>query len=181
MGEEVTIESSYIYRGAIVNLRVDRVRLADGREARREIVEHRGAVALVAVDEAGNVILVRQYRKPAEEELLEIPAGTLEPGEDPLACAHRELEEETGYRAGRLIPLASFYSSPGFCTEVIHVYLATALSPAAQKLEADEDIRVVKIPFRQAITLIQKGEIKDAKSIAGLLLALDKLESEADE
>ncbi|HIC94715.1 MAG TPA: NUDIX hydrolase [Anaerolineae bacterium] len=169
--KEVTLASRRLYEGRIVNLRVDTVRLEDGRVTEREIVEHRGAVAVVALDGDGNVLLVRQFRKPAERELLEIPAGTLEAEEEPASCARRELAEETGYRAGHLEPMGGFYSSPGFCTEYIHLYLATDLSPSPARAEYDEAIELVRVPLSEALRMIGRGEICDAKTIVGLLSA----------
>lgn len=166
---EPTISSRQVYQGRVVSLRVDTVRLPDGRTTQREIVEHRGAVALVALDADGNVLLVRQYRKPAERYLLEIPAGTLDPGEAPEACARRELAEETGHEPGKLAPLAGFYSAPGFCAEYLHVYLATDLRPARGHPDVDEEIQLVRLPVAECLRLVRSGEICDAKSIVGLL------------
>ena len=169
MGTEVTLSSERIYEGRVIHLRVDTVRLPDGGLTRREIIEHRGAVALVAVDENDNVLLVRQFRKAAEQDLLEIPAGTLEPGENPLDCAQRELQEETGYRADWIDPLTGFYPCPGYSTEFIHVYVATGLHPSAAEHDDDEDIEVVRTPLNKALEMFGSGEICDAKSIVGLL------------
>lgn len=128
-------------------------------------------MAIVPVDSEGNVLLVRQYRKAAERNLLEIPAGGIEEGEEPLRSARRELEEETGFSAQNWERLTGFYTSPGFCTEYMHVFLATNLSAAAGKPDDDENIEVVRLPLSKAPELISSGEICDAKSIAGLLLA----------
>lgn len=166
---EKTINSEIIYRGKILNLKVDNVELPGGRQARREVVEHAGAVAVVAVDEEENVFLVKQYRYPVQEELLEIPAGMIEPGENPLQCAQRELEEETGIKALSWQFLFGFYSTPGFCDERLHIYLARDLQFVRQRLEADESIQVFKLPLGKAPEMIERGEIRDAKSIAGLL------------
>lgn len=170
MGKEHIISSRHIYEGHILNLRVDTVRLASGRTTEREIVEHGDCVAIVALDDEDNVLLVRQFRKPAERDLLEIPAGGIEPGEDPAACVQRELGEETGYAAGQLQRIGGFYSSPGFCTEYMHLYLATELRPRVLAPEEDESIAVMKVPFPKALGMIEAGEICDAKSIAGLLM-----------
>jgi ADP-ribose pyrophosphatase len=143
--------------------------LENGNLTTREIVEHRGAVAIVALDWDNNVILVRQFRKPVESELLEIPAGTLESGEEPESCALRELEEETGYSARRLERILGFYSSPGFCDEYIHIYFATDLVKSKARAPADETIEVVKVPFSKALEMVSSGEICDAKTIIGLL------------
>ena len=166
---EVVLSSEVIYSGKVVKLRVDEVRLPNGRTTRREVVDHRGAVALVAIDADGNCLLVRQYRSAVGRALIEIPAGTLEADEDPAACAARELAEETGYRPGRLVELFGFYSAPGFCTEHLWVYLATDLVAEALEADADEDIELVRIPLGDCVELIRSGEIRDAKSIAGLL------------
>jgi ADP-ribose pyrophosphatase len=166
---EVVLSSDVVYSGRVVKLRVDEVRLSNGRVARREVVEHRGAVALVALDADGNCLLVRQYRSAVGRTLLEIPAGTLEPGEDPAACAARELAEETGYRPGNLVEILGFYSAPGFCTEHLWVYLATDLVAERAEADVDEDIELVRASAQECVELIRSGEIRDAKSIAGLL------------
>jgi len=170
LSKEPTISSRRIYEGCILNLRVDTVRLTSGRTTEREIVEHGDCVAVVAIDDEDNVLLVRQFRKPAERDLLEIPAGGIEPGEDPAACVQRELGEETGYAAGQLQRIGGFYSSPGFCTEYMHLYLAMGLRPRALAPEEDESIEVIKVPLSRALEMIEANEICDAKSIAGLLM-----------
>jgi ADP-ribose pyrophosphatase len=166
---ERTLESKMVYKGSIVNLRVDAVELPGGRRTRREIVEHSDCVAIVALDAGDNVLLVRQFRKPVEQMLLEIPAGGVEPDEEPLACAYRELREETGYLAGKMEHLGGFYTSPGFCTEYMHLFLATELRRGETDMDYDESIELVRIPLSKAVELIASGEICDAKSIAGLL------------
>jgi ADP-ribose pyrophosphatase len=172
LGAEATVASQRVYEGWLVNLRVDTVRLENDRLTRREIVEHPGAVAVVALDDDDSVLLVRQFRKPAEKELLEIPAGTLEAGEEPIACARRELKEETGYRAGCLEQVGGFYSSPGFCTEYIRLYLATGLQKGRSAPEDDEAIEIIKVPLSDLPALLSQGEICDGKTIAGLLSVL---------
>lgn len=172
--KEPTIASEYIYRGRIVDLRLDTVRLPNGATTRREIVEHRGAVGIVPVDDDGNVTLVRQFRKPIERSILEIPAGTLDAGEDVLACVHRELREETGLVADRVEPLVAYYSAVGFCTERMDLFLATGLHGGEAGADEDEFIEVETMPLAQALALIERGEIVDAKTIIGLLLARDK-------
>ena len=172
MSPEVTLSSERLYEGRIVNLRLDTVRLDDGTVTKREIVEHGEAVAIVPIDGEGHVLLVRQYRKPIEQELLEIPAGGVDPGEDTTACAERELQEETGYRAGKLQRLGGFFSSPGFTSEYLHVYLATDLTPSRLTADDDEAIELVRLPVPQALGMIASGEICDAKTIIGLLLLL---------
>ncbi len=172
MGGESTVGSRLIHRGRVIALRVDDVRLPSGRVVAREIVEHPGAAAVVALTDDGCVIMVRQYRKAVERELLEIPAGGLEPGEAPEACARRELAEETGLTARSLTRLVTFVPSPGIMTELISIFVARGLSPIHSETPGDEeDLRVVRVPVDQARAMIDSGEICDAKSIIGLLLA----------
>jgi ADP-ribose pyrophosphatase len=123
----------------------------------------------------GRVALVRQYRHPARRELLEIPAGRIEAGETPAACAAREIEQEIGFRAGRLEKLAEFYSTPGFCEEKLYVYLATELAPCAQQLDHDELIEIVYLPFAEAVKMAERGEIEDSKTVIALLLAARRI------
>ena len=170
--QEPTIDSRRIYEGRVVNLRVDTIRLPNGRTSLREIVEHRGAAVIVPLDGQGNVVLVRQYRKAAEEMLLEAPAGTLEPGENPVQCAQRELQEEVRYAAERLRPLPTFWSAPGFSTERMYPFLATGLHPAPRQQDEDEDVEPVVVPLSRVPQMIQGGEIRDAKSIVALLMVL---------
>ena len=177
MSQERTLHTERIYQGRLVGLRVDTVELPSGRKTKREIVEHGGVAAIVAIDSENNVLLVRQYRKPVERVLLEIPAGGMEPGEDALVCARRELEEETGFSAERWEELGFFYTSPGFCTEQMHLYLATELRPAKNAADDDENIELVRVPLTSVPELIASGEVCDAKSIAGLLMALRKVRS----
>ncbi len=176
---EELVESHIIYRGRVVTLRIDTVRLPSGRTARREIVEHRGAVAIVPLLNNDTVLLVRQYRQAVGETLLEIPAGTLEPDEPPDQCARRELEEETGYTARQLRKLFSQYLAPGYSQEVLHVYLAEDLAPTAQQLDEDELVELVPTPLQEVETMILEGRIKDSKTIAGLLMTLRLREREA--
>jgi len=156
---------------------VDTVELPSGRKTKREIVEHGGVAAIVVIDSENNVLLVRQYRKPVERVLLEIPAGGMEPGEDALVCARRELEEETGFSAERWEELGFFYTSPGFCSEQMHLYLATELRPAKNAADDDENIELVRVPLTSVPDLIASGEVCDAKSIAGLLIALRRVQA----
>ena len=173
---EKTISSREIFQGRIVKLRVDTVSLPDGRESTREIIEHAGAVAIVALDNEGKIIMVRQYRKPVEQVLLEIPAGTMEANEDPLLCAQRELREETGYSAGSWQKILSYYSAPGFTDEYLHLYLATELSGGEVEPDEDEFIETVSLPLQQAYQYIFEGQIKDGKSIIGIQYALNTRE-----
>lgn len=168
---EKTTSARRIYDGKVINLRVDTVVLPGGGMSEREVVEHRGAVALVPLTDAGTVILVRQWRTPAAAALLEIPAGTLDEGEEALACAHRELGEEVNQRAARMTKLFAMYVAPGYSTELIHVYAAQELSPMQGQLDADEFLDIVEMPLTDAIHKITTGEIIDAKSISGLLMA----------
>ncbi len=175
MSEERTLQSEYIYRGRLVNLRLDTVELPSGKQRKREIVEHRACSAIVALDSENNVLLVKQYRKPVERELLEIPAGGVDSGEDPIGAARRELEEETGFSAESWDQLSVFYTSPGFCNEEIYVYLARGLSPTKREADDDENIELIRVPLNKIPNLIESGDIYDAKSIAGLLLAVSYL------
>jgi ADP-ribose pyrophosphatase len=175
---ETVIGSEIVHRGRLGDFRVDTVRFSDGGTSTREILGHPGAVAIVALDPADNVLLVRQWRTAANRLMLEIPAGTLDITdpvartiEDPARAAPRELEEETGYRAGTWRKLAAFWTVPGFASELMHLYLATDLAPAHDgRLGPDEDERLdlIRMPFREALAAIERGEICDAKSIVGL-------------
>jgi ADP-ribose pyrophosphatase len=171
--EEKTISSQLIYEGRAVKLRVDTVEMSNGRKTTREIVEHGECIAAVPIDADGNVLLVSQFRKPVDKELLEIPAGGIEPGEDPVATVRRELREETGYLPRKVDRLGGFYSTPGYCTEYLYLYLATDLVPSQLHAEDTENIRLVRVPVNQIFSLITSGTICDAKSIAGLLTFLE--------
>jgi len=178
MAVERTVDSREIYRGRVVSLRLDTVELPDGFRTTREIVVHGEAVGIVPVLPDGRVVLVRQFRKPAGAELIEIPAGGVEPGESPEGCARRELVEETGFSPGRLVPLAQFYLAPGYSTELMHLYLALELVPARGKAAPDERIELLTVPLAEAIALIECGEIRDCKTVAGLFLAREFLRRE---
>lgn len=171
MTAERPLSTRRVYEGRVVTLRVDEVALPSGRRAVREIVEHRGAVAIIPRI-GDDVLLVRQFRAAVGRALLEIPAGTIEPGETVDACLQRELAEEVGMRAGRCEHLLTFFPSPGFLTEAVHIYVAGDLVPHRLQGE-EEDLEVVRLPLRQARARIQRGEIVDAKSIIGLLLVSD--------
>ncbi len=170
---EKTLSSQLIYDGRAVRLRVDTVKTPSGRETTREIVEHSDCVAIIAIDADNNVLLVNQFRKAAERELLEIPAGGIDPGEDPVATVRREMQEETGYLPRRVERLGGFYSAPGYSTEYLYLYLATDLIPSQLHAEDTESIKVVRVPVAQVPSLITSGKICDAKSIAGLLTFLE--------
>jgi len=186
LAEEETLSSRTVYDGRAVKLRIDTVRMPSGRETTREIVEHSDCVAIIAVDDKDsdcvaiiavddkdNVLLVNQFRKSVEKELLEIPAGGIDPGETPEDCVRRELREETGFLPRKLERLGGFYSSPGYCTEYLHLYLATDLVSSPLQAEDSESIRLVRMPLAQIPDLIASGSICDAKSIAGLLIFLE--------
>jgi ADP-ribose pyrophosphatase len=173
--EEKVVHSEEIYRGRVVNLTVLDVQLPDGKAGKRELVRHPGAVALVALDSENRVLLVRQYRIAAERIMLEIPAGTLKPGEQPELCADRELQEETGFRAGRLEKIGGIYVAPGYTTEFIHLYLATDLHESRLAMDDDEFIEVEQVPLEHALRLIEQGDIIDGKTISGLLLVARRL------
>ena len=173
MLEEKTLSSRLVYEGRAVKLRVDTVQMPSGRKTTREIVEHSDCVAIVAVDADGNVLLVNQFRKPVEKELLEIPAGGIDPGETPETTVCRELREETGYLPRRVEKLGGFYSAPGYCSEYLYLYLATDLIPSPLHAEDTETIRLVRMPITQIPGLIASGSICDSKSIAGLLTYLE--------
>jgi ADP-ribose pyrophosphatase len=160
-----------IYQGRVVNLNLETVRLPNGATVELEIIHHPGAAAIVPMKDEETVLLIRQYRHAAGGYILEIPAGTLRPGEDPGACAARELEEEIGFRPSALEPLAAFFTTPGFTDEVIHIYKATGLTPGKQNLDHDEVLEVVELPLREAIGRIGDGTIRDGKTIVGLQVA----------
>ncbi len=172
---EPTVKSETVFEGKILNLRVDTVRMPGGRLATREVVEHSDSICAVPIDAERNVLLVRQYRKPLESDLLEVVAGGIEPGEEPHDAALRELQEEIGFTSGNLRLLSGFWLAPGWCTEYMHAYLATQLTPANLAADYDENITVVRVPVDRVLGLIESGEIQDAKSIASLLLAVQAL------
>lgn len=156
------------------------MRLPNGRETTREIAEHSPSVCIVPIDDRGNVVLVRQFRKPVERDLLEVPAGGIEEGEVSDEAVQRELQEEIGYTAGKLRHLSSFWLAPGWCTENMHAYLATDLTPSSLQADDDEFISVVRVPLTDAMKLISEGQVQDAKSIAALLLALRVLQDDGE-
>ena len=170
---EKTISSQLIYEGRAVKLRVDTVQTAGGRKTTREIVEHSDCVAIIAIDADDNLLLVKQYRKAVGKELLEIPAGGIDPGEDPVTTVRRELREEAGYLPRKVERLIGFYSAPGYCTEYLHLYLATDLIPSQLHAEDTANISLVRVPVGQISNLIASGSICDAKSLAGLFAFLE--------
>jgi ADP-ribose pyrophosphatase len=168
------IDTKSIYRGRVFEVTVDTVSEGEKTYA-REVVHHPGSAVIVPVFDDGTIALVRQYRHPAVRYLLEAPAGTLRRGEAPEAGAKRELEEELGVVSGRLEKLSEFFVSPGFCEEKMWVYLATELTETEQQLDDDEILTVVRIPFSQALSMITTGEIEDAKTIIGVMLAAPRV------
>ena len=173
MSEEKTLSSRIIYEGRVVTLREDTVETADGQSKREIIALHSDCVAIVAVDENDDILLVKQYRKAANQELLEIPAGSIDPGEDAEAAVRREMQEETGYLPGKVERLGGFYSTPGYCTEYLHLYLATELTPSRLHAEDTAGISLVRVPVKEIPDLLASGKIEDAKSIAGLHMYLE--------
>jgi ADP-ribose pyrophosphatase len=165
--EETTIASNPIFQGRVISVQVDRVRLPDGRTAERELVKHPGAVAVLALLD-GRILVVRQYRKPLERTLIEIPAGKLDAGEEPAAAAARELEEETGWKPKRLTHLTSFYTSPGFADEIIHLYFTNELERGDAGLDEDEFLDVFSLSLDEAWDAVADGRIRDAKTITAV-------------
>jgi ADP-ribose pyrophosphatase len=165
-----TVSSQQIFTGKILSLFLDKLRLPDGQVVEREIVRHIDAVGIAAVTKDRQIVLVRQYRPAVGKEVLEIPAGLLFSNEKPEECAWRELKEETGYQADKLKKLVSFYTSPGFSDEVLHLFLAEGLKQGKPAFEDDEYLKILQKPLEEAISLILAGQIVDAKTIIALLL-----------
>lgn len=174
MNEHLTekrIASTRVFEGRVIKVRVDDVALPTGKRVTREVIEHPGAVAVIAIRKDRSVVMVRQYRHAAGKVLLEIPAGKLDKNEDPDSCASRELVEETGYKAAVIRKLASVYTTPGFTDEIIHIYLAEDLSQAEQNTDEDEFIDIEYYSPEQLKELIKAGHIEDAKTMLGLFVA----------
>jgi len=169
---EKKLSSQHIYQGHAVNIRVDTVEKSNGRKTTRDVVEHSDCVAVVALDEQDNVILVRQFRHAVDRFLLEIPAGGIDPGEEPIDSVRRELQEEIGYFPRKIDKLGGFYSIPGYGTEYLHCFLATDLVPSRLMAEDTDDIELVRLSPDEIPRLIASGEICDGKSIAALLMLL---------
>jgi ADP-ribose pyrophosphatase len=165
-----------IYTGKVITLNVDTVQLPNGVTVDLETIRHPGAAAVVPVKDDGTVVMIRQFRHAAGGFIYEIPAGKLAPGEEPLHCASRELEEEVGYRASTFELLSSIFTAPGFADEVIHVYKATGLTKGRQHLDRDEVLDVTEMPLSEAIAKIQDGSIRDAKTIVGLQAVYIKMQ-----
>ncbi len=166
---EKTIRKIYVFKGRIVNVRNDDAQLSNGKIVSREVVEHRGGVGILPITTQGEVLLVKQYRYPYEELLLEIPAGKLEPGETPFETGVRELQEETGMNATRYFDLGIDYPSPGYCNEKIHLYAADGLIEIGQHLDEGEFLNVLSVPLTEALTMVYNGELKDSKTVIALL------------
>ncbi|HEY1654984.1 MAG TPA: NUDIX hydrolase [Candidatus Tumulicola sp.] len=163
------VASERIFEGRVFGVRRDELRYDDDSVHRIDVVEHRISLAILATPAPDRLVLVRQYRHPAVRALWEVPAGTAEPGEDPLAGAIRELREETGYRAASMTPLEALYTTPGFCDEIMYFYHATELSPGEQALDEDERIEVATVSSADAWRLVSNGEIADCKTVLALL------------
>ncbi len=167
--EEKTVSSEKVFEGRIIKVKVDKVEMPDGSTSTRELVEHPGGVGIVAVTDNDEIILVKQYRKPLDKVIYEIPAGKLDPGEHHRTCGIRELEEETGLSAKVFDYMGFIYPSPGFTDEVTHVYLAKELTQGETHPDDDEFLDVEKVPFERALKMVIDGEINDAKSVFGIL------------
>ena len=172
--EEKTISSERIYEGAIINLRRDKVTVQNGTSY-REIVEHNGGAVLAAVTKEGKMIMVRQYRKPAGRVMFEAPAGKIDPGEEPLAAAVRELKEETGYTAGKISLMTSFYPSVGYSEEVLYLYLCQDLIEGEPDFDENEAIDIDEIDTEELFSMVMKGEIKDAKTIIAIMMVREEI------
>ncbi len=172
---EKKISSKLVYDGGVVKVYYDRVLTEYGNEAGRDVVRHIGGAGVIAVDEKGDILLVRQFRYAVGEELIEIPAGKLEPGEDPMVTARRELTEEAGVTAEHIAPLGKIIPTCGYCDEVIYVYEATGISAAQQNLDEDEHLTVFSMPLKEAVQAVMSGEIKDGKTVYAILALNEKL------
>lgn len=164
------LEHRRLYEGKVLALDVDQVEEPGDVRAMREVVRHRGSVAALAVHDDGRVVLIRQYRYAAHAPLWELPAGRLDPGETPAEGAARELEEEVGLRAQSIEPLCGFFTTPGFCDEVLHLFRLTGLQAVPARPEADERIETVTLPLEEALAMLDRGEIREGKTLIGLLL-----------
>ena len=174
---EKTITSKVVYTGRIITVKEDTAELITGKEVYREVVEHPGGVTIIPVDSSGDVIAVRQFRYPFMQETLEVPAGKLEYGEDPYEGAIRELSEETGVCAGRIINLGCIYTSPGFSREILHIYLALDLSYGCAHPDEDELLNVERVPLSKLVDMVMNDEIRDAKTVVAVLKAASYLKT----
>ena len=168
---EKTVNEDIIYKGKVFTIKLRDVILENGQASKRELVCHNGGAAVLPLDNEGNLYLIKQYRAPFEQEILEIPAGKLEPKEDPFLAAKRELQEETGFTAKNYTNLGEFYPTVGFCDEIIYLYMATDLSLGNQSLDEDEFVTVEKMPFETVYQMCINGQIKDGKTLVAILKA----------
>lgn len=175
---ETPVEQQIQYEGRIIRLRVDKAQLPNGKIATREVVEHNGGVCIAALTEQQELLFVRQFRYPYQEVVLELPAGKIDKGEEPLACGKRELTEETGASAQQYRSLGRLYPSPGYCGEVIHLFLATGLSFGRMNLDEDEFLEVERIPLEKAVQMVLDNEVPDAKTQVAVLKTWALLHSE---
>lgn len=166
--KEKTIEKRVIYKGRILNLRTDTVELTNGKTAYREMIEHSGGAGIIAINDKNEIYLIKQYRYPYDEVLYEIPAGKISPGEEPEKCAERELTEETGLIAGKMTLLNTVYPSPGYTDEKLYIYYAENLSKGAANPDEDEFLEIISVPFEQALDMVNKGIIKDCKTVIAI-------------
>lgn len=169
--EEKTVSSKSVYDGKIIHVRVEDIVRPDGKAAKRELISHPGGAGIVAADAEKNIFMVEQYRIAARSMMLEIPAGKLEYGEDPLECAKREIVEETGYSVGKIEPLGDYYATPGYCEEVLHLYLGTELEWQGQHLDEGEFLNVKKYPLDELYKMVMDNKIVDAKTAIAILKA----------
>ncbi len=172
--EEKTLSTKEIYNGKIINVHVDEIELPNGEKSIREVVEHSGGVCVAAVTDLNELYFVRQYRYPYKKELLELPAGKLEKGENPMEAGIRELEEECGIVADKVISMGTVYPTVAYCSEIIHLYAAWGLKNTKQHLDKDEFLGVEKIKISDAVSMVMSGEISDSKTVA-LVLKIDRL------
>ena len=172
---EKQVSSDVVFKGRIITVRKDNAELINGNVVNREVVEHPGGVGIVPVDSEGNVIVAKQFRYPIEEEIIEIPAGKLEYGEDPFECAVRELSEETGCTADEYTYLGAIYPSPGYCKETLYIYMATGLKQGNIHLDEDEFLSTEKISLKKLYEMIMEGKLQDAKTIIGVMKAAELL------
>jgi len=174
-GVEKTLTSKMIYDGRVIKLHLDTIELPDGNESLREVIKHPGAVAIVPVTAKGNILMVTQYRYAVGKMLLEVPAGTLNPHEAPETCAIREMQEETGFKPGKIEKIGGIFTAPGYTSEFIHFYLATDLIPSRLKADDDEFVDVEELPLKTVLEKIASGEIADGKTVSAILLVKDRL------
>lgn len=172
---EKTVSKNYVYKGRIINVRCDDAELPNGLPCTREVVEHNGGVCIAPITDNNELIFVRQFRYPYMEEILELPAGKLEKGENPFEAGKRELEEETGRVADEYFDFGKFYPSPGYCGEIIHLYAARGLKTTAMHPDEDEFLEVTKIPLAKAVDMVMNGEIRDGKTQALVMRVAEML------